>query len=231
MEYNDNVLNLAVSDLSSCIGDNKFSPKEIMIIKLWKKKDNKKNIKSFDEALKRNNINKYNISDIKEDNINKNINSKIKSYEKTIKNLKNGKKNESKIADLYQSIEKIKIKNNNEKLYKTFINKKHEKLLYHDKIIIQGFIDGIVNEESNNYIVEIKDRQYKIFDKIPDYEITQIMSYMFMTKIHKCKHIQKYQEKIKTEIIYFNEDKWEHIQEKIIDFVDYFEKIYFNDIF
>lgn len=96
---------------------------------------------------------------------------------------------------------------------------------------IVGYIDGIIEDENDKYIVEIKDRQNKIFDKIPDYEITQMIIYMKMTNIYKCQHIEKYKEKIKTEIIYFNEKIWNTIEERIIDFVDYFEKIYFSIVF
>jgi mevalonate pyrophosphate decarboxylase len=54
---------------------------------------------------------------------------------------------------------------------------------------------------------------------------------MKMTNIYKCHHIEKYKEKLKTEVIYFDDKIWNTIENKIVDFVDYFEKIYFNIIF
>lgn len=44
-----------------------------------------------------------------------------------MKKFENGKKNESKIVDLYQSIKKVKIENNNKKMYRIFINNDYEK--------------------------------------------------------------------------------------------------------
>lgn len=217
-------LKINASEVSGCIGSNIYLSKDTIVLKIWKRIDNE----SFEEAIKRNNIKIINIQDIKKnDNVNKKY---IKKYEEKVNNIENGLNNESKIIKLYQSIKKVTIKDNNKRSYVVFINKNYERLLYYTPRIV-GYIDGIIEDENDKYIVEIKDRQNKIFDKIPDYEITQMIIYMKMTNIYKCQHIEKYKEKIKTEIIYFNEKIWNTIEERIIDFVDYFEKIYFSIVF
>jgi hypothetical protein len=217
-------LKINASEVSGCIGSNMYLSKDIIALKIWKRIDNE----SFEKAIERNNIKIINIKDIKnKDNVNKKY---IKKYEEKINNTENGLNNESKIIELYQSIKKVTIKDNNNKSYVLFINKNYEKLLYYTPRIV-GYIDGIVENGNDKYIVEIKNRQYKIFDKIPDYEITQIIIYMKMTNIYKCHHIEKYKEKLKTEVIYFDDKIWNTIENKIVDFVDYFEKIYFNIIF
>jgi hypothetical protein len=217
-------LKINASEVSGCIGDNKYLSKEVMVFKLWKRIHNE----SFEKAIKRNNINLINIKDM---DTNNNINKKyIKNYNKTINNRENGLNNEPKIIDIYQSMKKVSIKDNNKKLYSIFVNKSYNKLLYYTTII-SGFIDGIVEDSDNRYIVEIKDRQNKLFYKVPDHEITQITIYMKMTNIYECHHIERYKDEFKTEIIKFDNEKWNIIEKKIINFVDYFEKIYFNVMF
>lgn len=217
-------LKINASEVSGCIGSNIYLSRDVMVLKIWKRINNE----SFEIAIKRNNIKIINIKDIKRDN---NINKKyIKKYEERINNIENGLNNESKIIDLYQSMKKVIIKDNNKKSYVLFINKNYEKILYYTPRIV-GYIDGIVENENDKYIVEIKNRQNKIFEKIPEYEIIQIIIYMKLTNIYKCHHIEKYKDDLKTEIISFDEKIWNTIEEKIIDFVDYFEKIYFNIIF
>lgn len=223
---NDNIFKISASEVSACIGMNKYINKDIMVIKYWIKKD----AKSFDEALKRNNIKKENILNIEKKNMNKKNEIYLDNYKNTIKNQENGKNNEHEIIEIYQSMKKITIKDNNKKLYSIFINNQYRNLIYH-KIIVQGLIDGIVEDKDDKYIIEIKDRQYKIFNEIPEYELIQIIIYMVITKIYKCKHIQRYKEKIKAELIIFNINKWNEIEKKIVEFIDYFEKIYFIETF
>lgn len=223
-EKDKKYLKINASEVSACIGENKYLSKDVMVLKIWKRicKEN------FEEAIKRNNIRIINIADIKNrNNVNKQY---VKNYKKSIINRENGLNNEQKIIDIYQNMKKVSIKDNNKNRYSIFINKNYDKLLYYTTII-SGLIDGIVDSEEDKYIVEIKDRQNKILDSIPDYEIIQMTIYMKMTKIYKCQHIEKYKENIKMEIIKFDEHKWNMIEKKIIDFVDYFEKIYFNHIF
>lgn len=217
-------LKINASEVSACIGDNIYLSKEVMVLKLWKRMYEI----NFKEAIKRNNINLININDIKTNN---NINKKyIKNYKRTITNIENGLNNESKIIDIYQSMKKVTIKDNNKNRYSIFINKNYDKLLYYTTII-SGSIDGIVDSKDDKYIVEIKDRQNKLFDKVPKHELIQVIIYMKMTNIYQCHHIERYKEELKTEIIKFNNQKWDTIEKKIIEFVDYFEKIYFNNIF
>lgn len=217
-------LKINASEVSSCIGNNIYLSREVTALKIWKRIDNE----NFEKAIKRNNIKIINIKDIKKnDNINRKY---VKKYEEKINNTENGLNNESKIIELYQSMKKVTIKDNNKKFHVVFINKNYDKLLYYTPRIV-GYVDGIVDNEEDKYIVEIKDRQRKIFDEIPVHEITQMIVYMKMTNIYKCHHIERYKEKLKTEIIYFDEKTWNKIEEKIIDFVDYFEKIYFSIVF
>jgi hypothetical protein len=211
-------LKINASEVSACIGDNKYISRDVILLKIWKRLCNE----TFEEAINRNNIKIINIKN------NNNINKKYKqNYKRTTSNRENGLNNEKVIIDLYQSMEKVSVKDNNKKRYTLFINKNYDKLLYHIPFI-SGFIDGIVN---NEYIVEMKDRQNKVFDDIPNYEMVQMIVYMKITNIHECHHIERYKDEIKTTIIKFDKEKWNIIEKKIIDFVDYFEKIYFNDVF
>lgn len=222
-EDRNTYLKLNASEIGSLIGVNKYISKDTMLIKLWLRNDKE----SFEGSIERNNIKKINIIDLKE---NYKVKNQLKSYINNIKNIENGTINEPKIIELYQSIKNVSIKDNNKTKYSLFINNNYEKLLYH-KLVINGLIDGIVVNEDDKYIVEIKDRQNKIFNEIPEHEMVQIMIYMKMTNINKCHHIQKCNKEMKSEIIYFDNNKWNEIEKEIVNFLDYFEKIYFNEIF
>jgi hypothetical protein len=67
-------IRIGASKIASCIGENPFTTKEIMIIKLW----NKHNIKSFEEALKRNDMYKLYLYKLN----NNDTNNTIKNYGK-----------------------------------------------------------------------------------------------------------------------------------------------------
>lgn len=69
-------LKINVSEISSCISKNQYLSQDVMLLKLWKKQDSI----SFDEALIRNNLYIYDLS-----------NTKNKKYKDKIENMENGK--------------------------------------------------------------------------------------------------------------------------------------------
>ena len=80
----------------------------------------------------------------------------------------------------------------------------------------------------NEYIVEIKNRQNKLFGDIPKYEEVQIITYMKLTKIYKCKHIEQYNNEINENVMNYDHKKWKNIEVELIEFTNYYEKVYFS---
>lgn len=207
-------LQINASEIASCIGQNKYLSQDIMILKLWNKKDPE----SFEKALLRNNL--Y-ISVSK---------TKNKKYIERKKNMENGIQNESIIIEEFQKKCNVSVKDNNKERYTLFITKPHDGLLIHNVIIV-GFVDGIVEKGKEKYIVEIKNRQNRLFKYIPDHEKIQLITYMKITNIYKCSHIEKYKNDINVNEIKYEDKLWNEIQTGLLRFLDYFEKVYFNHIF
>lgn len=252
------MLNIGASSIAGCIGKNPYISRDDMIIDIWYKTYPK----SLNIALNRNNIQIIDVLNIvkpinnliknaiDENNIN-DVNIVLEKIRKTdiIKNdiklmlyiekhiyMCRGKNNEKNVYDLYEKINNLKIEDRNNKFEKIYLNKPYNKVLLHS-IAICGVLDGKIKNEQ---IVEIKNRQNRIPEKINEYDKTQIKTYMRLSKIYKCTFIEKYEDEIKeTKVEYdketFINNKWIPIQNGIYDFVDYFEKIFFiyeiQDIF
>lgn len=208
-------LKINVSEISSCIGKNQYLSQDIMLLKLWKKQDPM----SFDESLTRNNLYIYDLSSTKN-----------KKYKEKIKSIENGKQNEIVIIEEFQKKCNVSVKDNNEKRYSMIISKPSKGIIIHN-VIIAGFIDGVVENKDEKYIIEIKNRQNKLLNYIPENERVQLIVYMKLTNIHKSKHIEKYNNKMNMIDFEYDEKLWNEIKTDLLDFVNYFEKVYFNNIF
>lgn len=84
------------------------------------------------------------------------------------------------------------------------------------RYLLGGKVDGITDD---NELVEVKNRQYKLFDKIPIYEKIQMHAYMFLTGILKCHYVQCYRDKSTTELVEFDEGFWNDVIERLNKFV------------
>lgn len=146
-----------------------------------------------------------------DENIN---NNSLKILEESIKKdlmIRRGNIKENNNLDKIQKKRKIIIGERNSKMY--------EKELYKSdiyNIVIRGKIDGI----SDDYIVETKNRTRKLFNKIPDYEKVQIESYMYLTGLNKCIHIEHYNEESIETIYEHDNEFWDNCQHKIIDYIN-----------
>lgn len=138
--------------------------------------------------------------------------------------------NEIVIIEQFQKKCNVSVKDNNKKRYSMFITKPSTDIMIYN-IIIAGFIDGVVENEDEKYIIEIKNRQNKLLKYIPENEKIQLMVYMNLTNIHKSKHIEKYNNEMNIIELVYNGKVWNEVKTKLLDFVNYFEKIYFNHIF
>lgn len=218
------LLRIRASEVAGYIEKNEYVEIDALILKIWKNL----NYESLQKALKRNSLeikelSKYNYDKKGTSNI-----YKYNNYKKSTIYTKNGLDKEKSTIEIFESKKNVVVNNKNDKIYTTFINKPYNKLIIHN-VILNGAVDGIVNDE---YIVEIKNRQKRFFDEIPIYEKIQIIVYMKLVKLYKCYHVQRFKNDIIiTEIIYSKEEftkEWENIEKGLISFIEYFEKIYFS---
>lgn len=241
-----------ISEIAIITGDNKFKSKRDYLIDFWKKYDkddyekyiklteftketdkeiikkisNKNNIVNIEKDLYTCSKTK-NISDMNE--IKKNIFNKLsdlsenekKEITKSINNITNtnfGIKNENDITKLYENMTgNIIIKDN--KYRKTSVHKNNKY-----NIIIGGKIDGINN--NNGSIIEIKNRVYKLFYTLKEYEKVQIMCYMFLFNSNKGHLVEAYKKKDGSLIniieVDFDQLYMNNIIDKLILFCDFF---------
>lgn len=221
-------IKINVSDISGCINKNMYMSRDAMILKIWEYYDDK----SFKNAIERNNLKIIKFSEMNK-NID-NINKYLLKYNESKTNMQNGLTERPIIIDKVQKLYNIKVENNKNK-YTLFINNPKNysnNLILHD-IIINGFVNNFVekNENEDKYIIDIKSRQKEMFNNIQEHEEIQTIICMKLSNTKKCFHIEHFNGKIRKEVVEYDDKKWKEIQKELIDFVNYFEKIYCNDIF
>ena len=109
----------------------------------------------------------------------------VKEYVGGFINKQRGIKNEDNIRKTYEKINKSKVTNSNDCLYKKLIFKISDVSFY-----ICGKIDGI----ENNQLIEIKNRRNHLFTFIPEYEKIQTEIYLRLTGLKEGKLIQNFNE-------------------------------------
>lgn len=124
----------------------------------------------------------------------------VKEYVRHEMYKNNGTHNESKTAEKF-NVEKDS----------TFYS-----LPLYRNVRLVGMIDG--RKYKDGQIVEIKNRQNRLFGTVPEYENIQVQVYMKLTGVHKCKFIEQYKDKTKEYEIGFNSFKWPDIEEQLVDF-------------
>lgn len=220
-------IKISATDVAGCINKNMYISKDIMILKIWEKYD----YDSFINAIKRNNLKIIRLSEINIKIDNKKIDSYLIKYNESKINMKNGMEDRPIIIKTIQDLYNIKVENNKDK-YTLFINrpqKSFNQIILHN-IIINGIVNNFVEDEKK-YIIDIKSRQKEMFNFIQDHEKIQIITYMKLSNIKICKHVEYFKGEIRTEDINYEEEHWKNIEIKLLEFVNYFEKIYYNDLF
>ena len=110
-----------------------------------------------------------------------------------------------------------------------------EKRKLNDNWYVGGKVDGITD---NNEIIEIKNRMYKLFFKLRDYEKTQVYGYLYIFNTQKAILLEKLKKKTDSKIniieIEYKDVIFEHIKSKLMKFCvffDHFLNLIFNRCF
>lgn len=132
---------------------------------------------------------------------------------KTEINTKRGIVYENKNLNNYEKNNNKSVSSRNSKIY-------YLKIFTAENFIlrISGKVDGIEGQGDNQVLIETKNRRNRLFDCIPEYEKVQMCIYMKMTGIKISKLLQYYDEQESIEEYYFDDDLWNEIKEKIIEF-------------
>lgn len=95
------------------------------------------------------------------------------------------------------------------------------------KYYLAGKIDGIQLCDNGNIIVEIKNRIYKLFYKLRDYEKIQVMTYLYIFDMKNADLVERLKLKDKSELniirVEFDNDIWDNI---IYPGINYFIQFY-----
>lgn len=224
------------SEAAACIGDNKYQPVHEIAKTIWRKTDQK----GFTAALQRHNLKEalqtadviesigitekiqdvtrnscpqraYNqlehiLLDVTDDSLKKDIESYVRK--------ERGRIGEEKALDDLQEVIGSKIEQRNSNFYKMFID--YESNGSKKKFMLGGKVDGITE---SGELVETKCRQYRIFTKVPPYEMVQIHIYMVLTGRTSCKFVQSYKDQLDCRTIEFDGEKFQDIKERLKEFV------------
>ena len=131
-----------------------------------------------------------------------------------------GKNSEESSLNRLEKTINMKINERNDKFYKRTLS--YAESSDDRKYVLGGKVDGITED---GHLVEIKNRQYRIFPELPIYEKVQIHAYMFLTGIVKCKYVQSFKGKDVQEIVEFDEKFWNMMKGKCRAFVKCLEKV------
>ena len=121
---------------------------------------------------------------------------------------------EDQVIHLHEKKTGTAVKARNDKFYKIFI-KYQSNDGTETSAMIGGRIDGMAEDGT---LVEVKNRQRRIFKTVPTYEKIQIMTYLVLTMTNECQLVQKYCDETKTDIIVFDEEYWKSVVKDIKSF-------------
>tara|TARA_B100000963_G_C22585719_1_gene652996 strand:+ start:837 stop:1715 length:879 start_codon:yes stop_codon:yes gene_type:complete len=156
-------------------------------------------------------------------------------FKKSLENMTNtnfGTRNENSIFIKYK--EKT---GNNAILTNEFYKRKIYEYAYDGNNIewyLLGKVDGLIlNEEneSENRIIEIKNRMYRYFYQLREYEKIQTYSYMYILNHRKAHLVEALKNKdcdINIIDIEFDDEYWEYMYSCIEDFIKYFMNVFIN---
>lgn len=236
-------ITIYASELAACIGMNRYRPVEDVARKIWSRTAPE----SYITALSRNDVTDVvpvqdilqelklteRVSNVIGQHDEEEMHKKMKSFlvenkdELDAKNValaditsfvftERGKNYETSSLDRLQTTLNTEIRDRNSKFYKKTIESGDY------TFILGGKVDGITKD---GVLVEVKNRQYKVFPVVPIYEKIQIHAYMFLTDINTCRFVQSFKGQNVEHMETFSSEFWEDVQDKCVGFVKRLEEL------
>lgn len=81
------------------------------------------------------------------------------------------------------------------------------------RYFISGYIDGV--ETNNQRIIEIKNRQSRLFNHVPLYEQIQCQAYLFLTGLEVCEHTESFRGALQTTTLRWEPMFWSAVLERL----------------
>lgn len=97
-----------------------------------------------------------------------------------------GTRDEDKGLNKYETKTKSQVSQRNSKFYKRYVKYKHFSGKERE-FLVGGRVDGITED---NVLVEVKNRQRRLFNEVRDYEMVQVQLYLLLTGCEKCHLIE-----------------------------------------
>ena len=216
---------LYASEIAIITGDNSYQKLSDFLVKLWQKYDNDDFNNCLESLQPQHSVKFIQTNDIENiNNIEKKCGINVQSEMKNI--LKNSKNAEEVVQKKNQLLKKVESqvtdKNLKKELEKSVTNvvntsygiknednvlqvySKNRQITVHkvcefrkrkigNNLYIGGKIDGLTQ---NGEIVEIKNRMYKLFNNLREYERVQLQSYIYIFKLKKGYLVENFKDKI-----------------------------------
>ena len=216
---------LYASEIAIITGDNSYQKLSDFLVKLWQKYDNDDFNNCLESLQSQHSVKFVQTNDIENiNNIEKKCGINVQSEMKNI--LKNSKNAEEVVQKKNQLLKKVESqvtdKNLKKELEKSVTNvvntsygiknednvlqvySKNRQITVHkvcefrkrkigNNLYIGGKIDGLTQ---NGEIVEIKNRMYKLFNNLREYERVQLQSYIYIFKLKKGYLVENFKDKI-----------------------------------
>ena len=146
------------------------------------------------------------------DNNQKNI---VSDYIKSHYYANYGNNREKDICQQYESSHHVMVKKDD--IFRKKIIYQNDKY----EIYIGGKCDGVVKDE---YLIEIKNRIYKLHGEVKEYEKIQILSYLYIWNLKSAKLIENYfQDSLEYTIIFDSDNFQDLIKHNIEKFISIYE--------
>jgi hypothetical protein len=99
-----------------------------------------------------------------------------------------------------------------------------------DDILLYGRIDGLaIDSEGKEYVIESKNRQYKLFNEVRDYERIQCVAYIKLTNSTKCLLAEHFNGSHINHWIHTSDDEWRDIVIQLETFCVYFKSMLMDE--
>jgi len=89
--------------------------------------------------------------------------------------------------------------------------------------MISGYIDGV--ELNNQRIIEIKNRQSRLFNHVPLYEQVQCQAYLFLTGLAVCEHTESFRGIMQSTTLHYEPIFWNHVIERLNKVILAFDRL------
>lgn len=253
MDIDEHMIVIYASELAACVGMNRYRPVSDVARKIWCRSDPE----GYRKALLRNEtsdlepvaetLNKLKLTGMVDtivdhstpESISKEIQTFTRDYQADLTSqgillsdltsyvlTQRGKNSEEGSLVRLEKALNVKIGNRNHKFYKRVIPYEENEDGTVRKFMLGGKVDGITED---GHLVEVKNRQYRIFSELPVYEKVQIHAYMFLTGILDCKYVQSFKGHDEQEMVEFEQDFWDTIKNKCCKFVKSLEMVMRNE--